>query len=94
MNAATETSESFAAPATAPRPVRPFYWSVRRELWENRSLFIAPLVAGGIVLLALILSAMHLHRRTCEMLSALPPERQARDGDAASTAASPSSSSW
>ena len=42
MNAATETSESFAAPATAPRPVRPFYWSVRRELWENRSLFIAP----------------------------------------------------
>ena len=50
MNAATETSESFAAPATAPRPVRPFYWSVRRELWENRSLFIAPLVAGGIAL--------------------------------------------
>jgi len=51
MNAATETSESFAAPATAPRPVRPFYWSVRRELWENRSLFIAPAVAGVIVLL-------------------------------------------
>jgi ABC-2 type transport system permease protein len=54
MNAATETSERFAAPATALRPVRPFYWSVRRELWENRSLFIAPVVAGAIVLLALI----------------------------------------
>ena len=40
--------------------MRPFYWSVRRELWENRSLFIAPLVAAGIVLLALILRAMHL----------------------------------
>ena len=42
MNAATETSESFVAPTTAARPVRPFYWSVMRELWENRSLFIAP----------------------------------------------------
>ena len=40
MNAATETSESFAAPATAPRPVRPFYWSVRRELWETSLLGI------------------------------------------------------
>ena len=44
MNAATETSESFVAPATAPRPVRPFYWSVMRELWEHRSLTIVPLV--------------------------------------------------
>ena len=60
MNAATDTSESFVAPAAAPRPVRPFYWSVRRELWENRSLFIAPLVAGGIAIVALILNAMHL----------------------------------
>ncbi len=22
---------------------RPLYWSVRRELWENRSIYIAPL---------------------------------------------------
>ena len=76
MNAATETSESFAAPATAPRPVRPFYWSVRRELWENRSLFIAPAVAGVIVLLALIARSMHLSG-DIEMFSALSPERQA-----------------
>jgi ABC-2 type transport system permease protein len=54
MNAATETSESFVAPTTAPRPVRPFYWSVMRELWENRSLFIAPLVVGGLAVLALL----------------------------------------
>lgn len=75
MNAATETSESFAAPATAPRPVRPFYWSVRRELWENRSLIIAPLVAGGIVLLALILRSMHLSG-DLEFFMALPEDRQ------------------
>lgn len=58
MNAAIETNESFAAPATAPRPVRPFYWSVRRELWENRSLMIAPLVVGGIALLILLYRAL------------------------------------
>lgn len=54
MNAATETSESFVAPTTAARPVRPFYWSVMRELWENRSLLIAPLVVGGLAVLALL----------------------------------------
>lgn len=58
MNAAIETSESFAAPAAAPRPVRPFYWSVRRELWENRSLFIAPLVVGALAVLALLARAV------------------------------------
>ena len=47
MNAATETSETFVAPTAAPRPVRPFFWSVRRELWENRSLYIAPLGLFG-----------------------------------------------
>jgi ABC-2 type transport system permease protein len=75
MNAATDTSESFVAPATAPRPVRPFYWSVRRELWENRSLFIAPLVAGGIAIIALILNAMHL-QQGMQALSVLTPEKQ------------------
>ena len=75
MNAATETSESFVAPASAPRPVRPFYGSVRRELWENRSLFIAPLVAGGIAIIALILNAMHL-QQGMQALSVLTPEKQ------------------
>lgn len=54
MNAATEVNESFVAPAAATHEVRPFYWSVRRELWENRSMLIAPLVAGCIVVLALL----------------------------------------
>jgi len=75
MNAATETSESFEAPATAPRPVRPFYWSVRRELWENRSLWIAPAVAGGVAIIALILNAMHL-QEGLQALSVLNPEKQ------------------
>jgi len=59
MNAATDTTEAFATPA-ATRATRPFYWSVRRELWENRSLYIAPLVAAGVMLLGLIMSSLHL----------------------------------
>ncbi len=77
MNAATETSESFAAPATAPRPVRPFYWSVMRELWENRSLFIAPLVVSGLALLILIYSAITASYDV-GMLSSVPAEMQGR----------------
>ena len=26
------------------------YWSVRRELWENRSIYIAPLAVAGVIL--------------------------------------------
>ncbi|MBA3913793.1 MAG: ABC transporter permease [Acidobacteriales bacterium] len=36
---------------------RPFYWSVRRELWENRSIYIAPLAVAGLALVAFSLSA-------------------------------------
>lgn len=77
MNAATETSESFAAPATAPRPVRPFYWSVKRELWENRSLFIAPLVAGGLGVLALFGMILRMaNSEYLETFAMLPPATQ------------------
>jgi len=79
MNAATETSESFVAPTTAPRQVQPFYWTVRRELWENRSLWIAPVVAAGVLLLALVISlianASHLPEGL-QALAALSPEKQ------------------
>ncbi len=29
-------------------PTRPLYWSVRRELWENRSIYVAPLTVGAV----------------------------------------------
>ncbi|MGH7587096.1 MAG: ABC transporter permease [Gemmatimonadota bacterium] len=35
---------------------RPFYWSVRRELWENRSVWIAPLVVAALATLAFLVS--------------------------------------
>ncbi len=35
---------------------RPFYWSVRRELWENRSVWIAPLIVTVLALLAFLVT--------------------------------------
>ncbi|HEX6774073.1 MAG TPA: ABC transporter permease [Acidobacteriaceae bacterium] len=35
---------------------RPFYWSVQRELWENRSIYIAPLAAAALFLIAFVVS--------------------------------------
>jgi ABC-2 type transport system permease protein len=35
---------------------RLFYWSVRRELWENRSIYLAPLAAAAVSLIAFLIS--------------------------------------
>jgi ABC-2 type transport system permease protein len=53
-----------SAPAVIPA-TRRMYWSVRRELWEYRSIYIAPLAAAAIFLfgflIALTLSPAHRH---------------------------------
>ncbi len=35
-----------------------FYWSVRRELWEYRSIYLAPLAVAGVYLFAFLISSM------------------------------------
>lgn len=47
--------------ARAPKPVRPFYWSVRRELWEHGALWIAPLAVAGVILLGFLISLSGSH---------------------------------
>src|ERR1700719_4587151 len=37
---------------------RPMYWSLRRELWENRSIYIAPLAVAGVALFGFSLSSI------------------------------------
>lgn len=37
-----------------------FYWSVRRELWENRAIYMAPLVIAGVALFGVFLSTFGL----------------------------------
>lgn len=55
---------------------RPFYWSVKRELWENRALYIAPLTVSGLILFGFVLSLVGLAERA-RSFSALPPAKQA-----------------
>ena len=52
------SSDSQAIKAPAMSVTRPFYWSVRRELWENRSIYIAPLVVAGVVLLGFLIATI------------------------------------
>jgi ABC-2 type transport system permease protein len=55
-----------ASPEVTPAVVlepRPFYWSLRRELWENRSLYIAPLAAAVLFLFGFLISILHSSAR-------------------------------
>jgi ABC-2 type transport system permease protein len=54
---------------------RPMYWSVRRELWENRSIYIAPLVVAAVVLFGFMISTIHLRDKMRAVL-ALDPMKQ------------------
>ncbi|MGH7023218.1 MAG: hypothetical protein ACREEB_06455 [Caulobacteraceae bacterium] len=47
------------APA-GPSHVRPLYWLLRRELWENRSLYIAPLIVAALILFGFLIGAAHI----------------------------------
>ena len=49
-----------ADPAAPSARIRPFYWSVRRELWENRSLYVVPLAVAALVLLGFLLGEVHV----------------------------------
>jgi ABC-2 type transport system permease protein len=51
-------SQNVAAPTTISAATR-FWFSVRRELWEHRSLYIAPLVIAVLFLLAYTVGEMH-----------------------------------
>ena len=42
---------------------RPLYWSVRRELWENRSIYIAPLIVACVELFGFLVSTVGLPER-------------------------------
>jgi ABC-2 type transport system permease protein len=53
-SAVPETLEPRAVPVTAQASTHPFYWSVRRELYEYRSIYLAPLAIAGVILLGFL----------------------------------------
>jgi ABC-2 type transport system permease protein len=54
---------------------RPFYWSVRRELWEYRSIYLAPLSIAGVILLGYVFVLPSLPH-TVRSAMALSAEKQ------------------
>src|SRR5438046_9678615 len=56
---------------------RPFQWSVRRELWENRSIYIAPLIVAMIVLFGFLVSTIGLPERRRAVLLLDPAKARA-----------------
>ena len=48
--------------------VHPMAWSVRRELWENRSIYLAPLAVAAVFLCGFVMSTITLPRRTRALL--------------------------
>jgi ABC-2 type transport system permease protein len=80
-NAVPESSPDSQTIAPEPAPAamsatRPLYWSVRRELWENRSIYLAPLAAAVVLLFGFLLSTIALSRRM-RGIETLEPARQA-----------------
>src|SRR5437763_2132225 len=62
-------TESDTAGPVARSTTQPMYWSVLRELWENKSIYIAPAIVAAVILLGALISAGHLpERRRSAML--------------------------
>ncbi|SRR5581483_3715180 len=79
-NQSNAMPESFQAQSAAPGalpPTRPLYWSVRRELWENRFVYVAPFSVAGVFLFGYLISVGHLPARIRELSSVVPEHFQA-----------------
>jgi ABC-2 type transport system permease protein len=57
-NAVPESFDSQGITPAAMSATRPMYWSVRRELWENRSIYIAPLAVAAVTLFGFLIATL------------------------------------
>lgn len=66
MNTQSNTMPgAFESPGSTARildALRPFYWSIRRELWESRSIYVGPLVAAVLFLVGFVVNLSVLRR--------------------------------
>src|SRR5215467_8486991 len=70
--------QSFASrfiPPAALSRMKPFYWSVRSELWEHRPVYLAPLGIAAAIVLGSIFALIVLPH-TARSAMALDPEHQ------------------
>jgi ABC-2 type transport system permease protein len=59
---------------------QPFYWSVRRELWENRSIYVAPVIVAVVVLFGFLISTIGMPERRQGVLLLDPAHQRAMIG--------------
>ena len=59
-NARPEGFDSLPVAPPAISQARLFFWSLRRELWEYRSLYLAPLAVSALILIGFLISTGHL----------------------------------
>ena len=56
-------------------PAQTLYWAVRREVWENRSIYIAPLVVACVALFASLATTLRLPKKLRAIEALGPVER-------------------
>jgi ABC-2 type transport system permease protein len=74
-NVKPESPDSQVVAPTIISPARRMYWSIRRELWESRSIYLAPLAVAAVFVFGFMISTVTLPHRMRETL-ALDPMRQ------------------
>ncbi len=72
----SSVSDNLANVAAPMKTTRPFAWSVRREIWEHRAVWIAPSAAAGLVLFGFLLRILKLPA-LLEKVNHLPPMEHA-----------------
>lgn len=66
MNAQDVSEARIGSAATVSQPIsawRRFHWSVQRELWENRAVYVAPLAVAGLIILGSLIGARDMANR-------------------------------
>jgi ABC-2 type transport system permease protein len=75
-----DSFEAQTVPSSAFSVTRPFYWSVRRELWENRSIYIAPLAAAALFLIGFLIGNIHLTQHVTPVSTVDPAKQHQTNG--------------
>jgi ABC-2 type transport system permease protein len=76
-------TEAIATPPAEPRfasdigPLRRLSWAVRRELWENRSIYVAPLAVAALIVVGSAIGLVHLPDRVRAAMALDALHRQA-----------------
>src|SRR4029434_7805712 len=85
MNSQSNTRDSLANsgagdPGYSRPSTQPFYLSVRREWWESRSIYVAPLIVAVVVLFGFLISTIGMPERRQGVLLLDPAHQRAMIG--------------